>query len=86
MSTPWEAKTEKKFQQLLERIPVFMRPIAQDKITKKAVSLAAGAGHTEINEKDMIDAFFSETPFGFHGPMKNDLEALGIDYRKYGHQ
>ena len=24
-----------------------------------------------------------ETPFGFHGPMKMDMEALGIDYEKY---
>ena len=27
-----------------------------------------------------------ETPFGFHGPMKLDMEELGIDYKKYGYE
>ena len=39
----------------------------------------------EVTEKNLIDAFFKETPFGFHGPMKTDMESVGIDYTKYGH-
>lgn len=86
MSIPWEQETAARFNQLLERIPVFMRPIAKDKISKKAQQLAQAAQRTMINDQDMIDAFFSETPFGFHGPMKSDMDDLKIDYKKYGHQ
>lgn len=82
----WDKATEIKFNQLLEKIPVFMRAIAAEKITKKAQALANADGRTSINEKDMVDAFFSETPFGFHGPMKNDMNAVEIDYTKYGYE
>ena len=71
---------------MIEKIPVFMRPIALDKVSKKAESLALENGKDHVSEKDMIDAFFQATPFGFHGPMKADMESLGIDYIKYGHQ
>jgi hypothetical protein len=86
MSIPWEQETAKKFNDLLERIPIFLRPVAQGKVSKKAASLALTAQRTEIIEKDLVEAFFIETPFGFHGPMKSDMEALGIDYKKYGQQ
>ncbi len=85
MTIGWEKDTEKKFGQLLEKIPVFLRNMAQEKVTKKAEAIVARDGRSQVIEKDMVDAFFSETPFGFHGPMKTDMEALGIDYTKYGH-
>ena len=81
----WDQPTEEKFKQLIEKIPVFMRGIATEKVEKKAQNLAAIAQRNQINEKDMVDAFFSETPFGFHGPMKSDMDAVGIDYTKYGY-
>jgi len=34
----------------------------------------------------MVDAFFIQTPFAFHGPMKSDMEAFSINYQKYDHQ
>jgi hypothetical protein len=82
----WEKSTAEKFQQLLLRIPPFLRELAHKKVSQKAESLAREANRLEVSEKDMIDAFFSETPFGFHGPMKCDLEGLGIDYTKYGYK
>ena len=85
MSIVWEEATKEKFDQLLERIPVFLRGMAQEKVSKKAESLADKDGRSQVTEKDLVDAFFAETPFGFHGPMKTDMEALGIDYMKYGH-
>ncbi|MCB9771885.1 MAG: DUF2621 family protein [Candidatus Omnitrophica bacterium] len=81
----WDKDTEIKFAQLIEKIPVFLRGIAQEKILKKAETLATTDNRTEITKKDMIDAFFTETPFGFHGPMKNDMISVGIDYTKYGY-
>ena len=82
----WDKLTEEKFKQLIEKVPVFLRGIAQEKVSKRAERFARENNRTEICEKDMVDAFFSETPFGFHGPMKTDMESVGIDYRKYGYQ
>lgn len=82
---PWEKSAEEKFNQLIARVPVFLREIAKDKVTKKAEALVQKDNRAEITEKDMVDAFFAETPFGFHGPMKTDMETVGIDYTKYGH-
>ncbi len=85
MSMAWEKNAEEKFKQLIERIPIFMRSMAEDMIRQKAESIVSDAHRSEITEKDMVDAFFAETPFGFHGPMKSDMEAVGVDYTKYGH-
>lgn len=81
----WDRTTKEKFEQMLGRVPVFLKGIAQEKVGKRAQALAAAAGRAEVTEKDLVDAFFAETPFGFHGPMKTDMEALGIDYTQYGH-
>ena len=82
----WDKIAEEKFKLLIEKVPVFLRPIAREKVSKKAEALAQKDNRLEITEKDMVDAFFAETPFGFHGPMKTDMELLGIDYQKYGYQ
>ncbi len=82
----WDKTVEQKFKAMIEKIPIFLRGIAQDKVFKKAEMLAQKENRAEVNEKDMVDAFFSETPFGFHGPMKNDMDSLNIDYQKYGHR
>lgn len=85
MSIAWEEITKEKFNRLLEKVPVFLRGVAREKVSKKAEVIAAREGRSQVTEKDLVDAFFAETPFGFHGPMKTDMEALGIDYTKYGH-
>ena len=85
MSIPWEKTTEEKFKHLIAKTPVFLRPIAESRVSQKAQDIAAKAQHPEITEKDMVDAFFSETPFGFQGLIKNDLKDLGIDYTQYGY-
>ena len=81
----WEKNTEEKFNQLIAKVPVFLRDLARKKVSQKAENLAQAKGQTEVLEKDMVDAFFIETPFGFHGPMKCDMDALGVDYMKYGY-
>lgn len=82
----WEKSAEEKFKAMIERVPVFMRPIAQETVLKKLGELLTQAGRAEATEKDMVDAFFKATPGGFHGPMKADMEALGIDYTQYGYE
>lgn len=81
----WDKTTEEKFKLLLDKMPVFLRGIAQAKVSQKAQSLARQENRSQIIEKDMVNAFFAETPFGFQGLMKNDLASVGIDYTKYGH-
>ncbi len=81
----WDKPTEEKFKKILENIPDMIRGIAETRVSKKAEGIVREDNRTEITEKDMVDAFFAETPFGFHGPMKNDMTTLGIDYTKYGH-
>ena len=82
----WNKETEKKFNQMIEKVPVFLRDMAREKIAQKALVLATEERRGEISEKDLVSAFFEVTPFGFHGPMKTDMEALGIDYTQYGYQ
>ena len=62
-----------------------IRGVAEARVTKKAQSLVREDGRAVINEKDMVDAFFAETPGGFLPPMKASMEELGIDYARYGH-
>ena len=85
MAGTWEAGTEEKFRQIIAKMPVFLRGMAEKAISLKAESLAAKDNRTLITEKDLVDALFLETPFGFQGLMKNDLTAIGVDYMKYGY-
>ncbi|HRZ04168.1 MAG TPA: PCP reductase family protein [Candidatus Omnitrophota bacterium] len=82
----WDKTTQEKFRVLLDKIPVFLRAIAEEKVSKRAETIAQKENHPEITEKDLVDAFFAETPFGFHGPMKSDMEELGINYVQYGYE
>jgi len=86
MDISWDKTTEEKFCQMIDKIPIFLRDIAKDKIFQKAESIARKENRSQVIEKDMVDAFFAKTPFGFHGPMKTDMTALGIEYTQYGYQ
>ena len=81
----WSEPTRKKFDQIISGIPDMIRGIAETRVSKKAENIVRAENRTEVTEKDMVDAFFAETPFGFHGPMKTDMEKAGVDYIKYGH-
>ena len=81
----WESGTLEKFKLLIAKMPVFVRGMAEQKVSQKAEQLAREGSRSEVCEKDMVDAFFAETPFGFQGLMKNDLGDVGIDYVKYGY-
>ena len=83
---PWDKPSYEKFQTILEQIPPMIRGIAETRVSKKAESIVREANRAEISEKDMVDAFFAETPPGFIPPMKASMQELGIDYTKYGHK
>ncbi len=81
----WDPDAQVKFDQMMAKVPVFLRELAQKQIAEKAEAFAKGENRDQVLEKDMVDAFFKITPFGFHGPMKTDMESLGINYTQYGH-
>ena len=81
----WDPDVREKFRKLIDKVPVFLRGLAEQKVARKAESLARQDNRALVCEKDLVDAFFIETPFGFHGPMKSDMDALQIDYARYGH-
>ena len=81
----WQKETEVTFHAMIEKVPVFLRLIAQEKVFKKAESLVLKENRQEVIQKDLVDAFFLVTPFGFHGPLKQDLSSLGIEYTHYGY-
>lgn len=86
MQISWHKDTYEKFRQLVAKMPVFMRAIAEKALIERAESIVKKDNRSEITEKDMVDSFFIETPFGFQGMMKNDLNMVGIDYTKYGYE
>jgi len=81
----WDESTEQHFQKILLEIPDLIRGIAELRVSKKAESIIREEGRNVIVEKDMVDAFFAETPGGFIPAMKKSMEELNIDYTKYGH-
>ena len=82
----WDKTAQAQFQKILEQIPDLIRGIAETRVSKKAEGLIRQESLSEITEKDMVDAFFAETPPGFVMAMKSGMRDLGIDYTKYGYK
>ncbi|MCX5696803.1 MAG: hypothetical protein NTU54_02320 [Candidatus Omnitrophica bacterium] len=80
----WELKTEKKFRFFISRIPVFHRGIAEGVVTRKAEELARSRNASQVEEQDVVAAFFSDVPSPFYSMMLRLLEQTGFDYKKYG--
>ena len=82
----WDQPTFEKFEKILLQIPPLIRGIAEIRVLKKAESIVREDSRSEIVEKDMVDAFFAETPKGFIPAMITSMQELKIDYVQYGHQ
>ena len=85
MRITWDKPAEESFQKILQQIPDLVRGIAEVRIFKKAESILREENRWVIEEKDMVHAFFAETPSIFVGAMKESMQELGIDYTKYGY-
>ena len=81
----WDKAAVENFEAILAKVPVFLRDIARRKVSQKAQKNALDDNRRSVSLQDVVGAFFMETPFGFHGPMKMDMVELGIDYQKYGY-
>lgn len=80
----WDAKTEEKFKLMIAKIPVFHRRITEVAVTKRAQENALARGSSQIEEEDVVSAFFSDVPSPFYSMMVKLLEQTGFDYRKFG--
>lgn len=81
----WDENVYKQFEEILQQIPAMIRGIAETRVSKKAQNIALSDNRIEVKEKDMVDAFFAETPSGFLGQMKSSMDQLEINYKKYGY-
>jgi len=80
----WEPKTQEKFKLMISRIPIFHRRITEEAVTKQAEENALSRNAQEVQEQDVISAFFSDVPSPFYNMMVRLLEQTGFDYKKYG--
>jgi len=80
----WEVKTAEKFKLLISKIPVFHRGMTEEAVTKRAGELATGRNASQVEEQDVVAAFFSDVPSPFYSMMVRLLEQNGFDYKKYG--
>ena len=80
----WEAGTEDKFKTLISKIPVFHRRITESVVRAQAEKIAGSRNCGQVEEQDVISAFFSDVPSPFYSMMIRLLEQTGFDYKKYG--
>jgi len=81
---PWEEMVQEKFKQMVGKLPIFHRRIAEDAVSSKAEENARSRNSDIVQEEDVISAFFSDVPSPFYSMMVNLLEQTGFDYKKYG--
>jgi len=80
----WEAKTEEKFKRLISKIPVFHHRITESVVVQQAQKNALSRKSPQVEEQDVVSAFFSDVPSPFYSMMVRLLEQNGFDYKKYG--
>jgi len=80
----WNLETQKKFNLVISKIPLFHRDIAKYAVIKKAEENSKLRNSQIVEEGDVISAFFSDVPASFYSVMVRLLEHSGFDYRKYG--
>ncbi|MFA5144765.1 MAG: hypothetical protein WC723_01985 [Candidatus Omnitrophota bacterium] len=80
----WNNEVKTKFQLMISKIPVFHRHITEEAVTKRAQENASLRQAKQIEEQDVIAAFFCDVPSPFYGMMIRLLEQTGFDYKKYG--
>lgn len=82
-SLVWEPTAQGKYQEMITKIPLFHRDIAKQVVDKKAVINAQERGASQVEEEDIIKAFFSEVPMTFYSLMIRLFENVGFDYKAH---
>ncbi len=79
----WESNALTKYQSMTRRIPLFHREIAQKVVEKRAEINALERGAAQVEESDIVRAFFSEVPYTFYSLMIRLWDEVGFDYHPY---
>ena len=78
----WDAVSLSKYNKMLNLIPIFHRRLAKEVVNKKAEQLATSRGSFQVEEKDIVQAFFAEVPKAFSSLMVRIMDEVGFDYKK----
>lgn len=81
----WEPGAEAKFKAVISKLPIFHRRIAENAVAVKAEENAGSRKGRQVEEQDVVSAFFSDVPSPFYSMMVRLLEQSGFDYKKYGY-
>ena len=79
----WEGQALRKFENMIRRIPLFHRQIAQQVVEKKAEQNALARQANLVEESDIVKAFLSEVPMAFHSLMIRLMDEVKFEYRPY---
>lgn len=80
----WQSDTKEKFELMISKIPIFHRHITEEAVTKRAEQNAKSRQARQVEDEDVIAAFFLDVPSPFYSMMVRLLEQSGFDYKKYG--
>ncbi len=80
----WKPEVQEKFKVMISKIPVFHRGITENAVTLRAEENAKSRKALEVEEQDVVGAFFSDVPSPFYSMMIRLLDQNGFDYKKYG--
>jgi CRISPR/Cas system-associated endonuclease Cas3-HD len=80
----WSPKAKEIFDKVISNLPQFHRSIAERLVKESAEEIAKNKNMTEVQEKELVEAFFKEIPPAFKDMMKRLFAKLNIDYEKYG--
>lgn len=83
MNLKWEEESLKRFNDVIERIPIFHRNIAKEVVIIKAEINAKERKADMVKEADIVQAFFTEVPMAFYSLMIKLLGDVGFDYKKF---
>lgn len=81
---PWQKSIEEKFNNVVKKIAIFHRSIADAVVREKVQEYAGERGAAQVEEQDVVKAMFNYTPEQFFSRMKKLLDEEGIEYKKYG--
>lgn len=79
----WDKKTKEIFEKVVGNLPQFHRSIAQRLVKESAEELAKSRGAENVEDQDLIQAFFKEVPPAFKDMMKRLFSQLDLDYSQY---
>lgn len=79
----WESGALAKYNGMITRIPLFHREIAKVVVQKKALQNAIDRGGCQVEEPDIVKAFFSEVPKAFYSLMVRLLDEADFNYKNY---